>query len=90
MDSTPTFSDLSDQIRMTLDCADPTSPEYTAAVDNLKTIESMKPKKLHQKIDPNVVISAVGSLAGIAAILKFEKVGVIATKALGFIPKIRL
>lgn len=38
-----------------------------------------------EKIDPNVVIPAAGSLIGIALILFHEKLNVITSKALGFV-----
>ena len=40
-------------------------------------------------IDPNVLVSAAASLAGIIAILGFEKANVVTSKAVSFVPKIR-
>ena len=40
-------------------------------------------------IDPNMIVSAAASLAGIIAILGFEKANVVTTKAVSFVPKIR-
>ena len=84
------IDDLVDQTIRHLDANDPSSPEYTAAVNNLKTLESIKPKKLKDRLDPNVVVSAVSSLGGIAMVLKYEKVGVIASKAFSLVPKLRI
>lgn len=41
-------------------------------------------------IDPNVLVSAGASLLGIIAILGFEKANVVTSKAVSFVPKIRI
>ena len=42
------------------------------------------------KISPDTLLVVVGNLAGILLILKFEKLDVIATKAIGFVIKGRV
>lgn len=86
----PTVDSLIDNALVSLDLTDVTSPEYTAGVNNLKTLESLKPKKLRDRVDPNVVISAVSSLGGMAMVLKHEQVAVIASKAFQLVPKLRI
>lgn len=46
--------------------------------------------KWYQKLDPNSLLSAGVSLFSIFAILNFERFGVVASKALGFITKPRI
>lgn len=84
------LDELSRQIRLNLDSEDPMTPEYTAAVKNLETIEKLKKKSLFERIDPNQVIGAAASLGGIFAVLHYERMGVIASKAFSLIAKIRL
>lgn len=86
----PSIDDLSEQARKELDLLDVTSENYTTGINNLKTIESMKRPKLQDKVDPNVVISALSSIGGILAVLHFEKLGMVASKAFGLISKIRI
>ena len=64
--------------------------EFAKELDNVERLQKLMPKKLRARIDPNVVISSASSLVSVAAILKHEQLHVIATKAVGFIPKIRL
>lgn len=63
---------------------------YKKLADNLRTLYEIKATSKKTKIDPNTLITAGASLAGILLVLHYEKVDVIATKALGFIPKVRL
>lgn len=69
------------------------SSEATAVAANLETLTKIKhiPKK--NVYDPQVisaVIAASASLAGILAILKYEQLSVLATKALPFIVKTKI
>lgn len=85
----PTLLDLA--INETFDrmkLHDQESKEYAAIVDQLGKLlklkeETEKPKR----IDPNVALQVGGSIAGILLILHYERVNVVATKALGFVLK---
>lgn len=81
---------LEAQIRESLSLEDPASERYTASIRNLETLERIRKKSLLERIDPNQVIAASASLGGIFAILRYEKMGVIASKAFSLISKIRL
>lgn len=81
---------LSKQIRDSLNGEDPASERYTASIRNLETLERLRNKGFLECIDPNQIIGAVASIGGIFAILKFEKIGVISSKAFSLISKIRL
>jgi aspartate-semialdehyde dehydrogenase len=72
---------------------DDASEEKTKAVQSLKILMEARVVDMTTRrapvIDPNVIISAAASLAGIIAILGFEKANVITTKAVSFVPKMR-
>lgn len=72
---------------------DPASEEYTAAVKNLETLCRLRDANkapARPKIDPNVLISGGFSAASLWSIVNAERVGVIASKAVSFVPKVRL
>lgn len=66
--------------------------EYATIVDQLTKLHALKeePNKFHWKnIDPNTLVLAGANVFGILAIVEFERVGVITSKALGFIGKLK-
>ncbi len=64
--------------------------EDKKAIDNLKELADVKVQVEGQKhnINPNTIISALGSLVGIGLILNYEKLNVLTSKAITFVPKI--
>jgi len=69
---------------------DEETEEYSAAADQL--IKLMKLKKDVEPSwipSPDVALSAAANIAGILLILNHERIHVIATKALGFVGKLR-
>jgi hypothetical protein len=68
---------------------DPTSDEFAIVVDQLTKLNQLLPTK-EPWVKPEVLITAGANLAGILAILNFEKFNVITTKAIGFVVKSRL
>lgn len=69
---------------------DEESEEYSAAVDQL--VKLMKLKKEVEpswRPSPDVAITAAANIAGILLILNHERLHVIATKAIGFVGKLR-
>ena len=69
---------------------DPDSKEYSAMASNLERLFSAKSKEKDRKISPDTLAVIAGNLLGIGLILTYEKVNVIATKALGFVIKGRV
>ena len=69
--------------------ADP--DEDRKIIDNLKDLADIKVQVEGTKhtINPNTIIGAVGSLAGVILILNYERLGVVTSKALNFIPKFK-
>ena len=66
------------------------SPEFTTMVENLTQLHKMKMNEKASRPSADAVISVVGNLAGIVAILGFEQTHVITSKALGFVSKIKI
>lgn len=59
------------------------SPEYQKMVEQQLKLHSLKPKT----VDPNVLLTVFGNLAIGAAVLNFEKTGVVTSKIWSFISK---
>nr|DAN32763.1 MAG TPA: hypothetical protein [Caudoviricetes sp.] len=66
----------------------------TIAIENLKTIHQIneKPESVSHRLVPSgdSIVGAVCSIAGILAVLNYEQLHPLASKAVGFITKIRL
>lgn len=69
----------------------PESEEFAKMADQL---QKLYPLTDHDKVDSKVsletLVPVIGNLAGILAILNFERVGVVTSKALGFVLKSRV
>lgn len=87
-----TFEDLVESEKIAvleeMTCEHSDTDKYSKMVDNLDKLCDLK--KNSNNIDVNTVISVVGSLAGILLILKYEKLDIITSKALGFVPKLKM
>ena len=66
------------------------TPEYKEALDELDRLYKLKNLNKGFAISPDALIAVFGNLAGILLILNFERIGVVTTKALGFILKARV
>lgn len=71
-----------------MECEHTDTEKYSKMVDNLSTLCSLD--KNSNSIDVNTVITVAGSLVGIMLILKYEKLDIITSKALGFVPKLKM
>lgn len=67
----------------------PDSDEYNRVVDQLTSLSALLPNK-EFAVKPDVLVSALSYLAGIVVIVGYEHAHVITSKALGFVPKIRI
>lgn len=65
------------------------SPEYAACADQLVKLYAIKDPKSKTSVTPDVAVTAAVNLAGIAMILHHERASVVASKALGFVQKLR-
>lgn len=62
--------------------------KYTKMVENLDKLCDLE--KNPNRIDVNTLLTVAGSIGGILLILHYEKVDIIVSKALGFIPKMKI
>lgn len=67
----------------------PETEEFAKVVTQLSELHSMLPKK-EAFMKPEALIAVAGNLAGILAILSYERVNVVTSKALGFVMKSRV
>ena len=93
--SEPSLDEISTMIRTELiENGDPADDRFTAALSNLERIERLRREghapTLTERLDPNTVVSAGASIAGILAVINAERIMVISTKAFGLLSKIRL
>ena len=92
--SAPSIDSLiTDAVRAIDLIPDPASEEYTVAIKNLETLYRLRDGRKaapRPRVDPNVLISGCFSAASLWAIVNAERVGVVASKAVSFVPKIRL
>ena len=67
---------------------------HTHAVESLKTLMELrnadKAEKRKLPVSPEVVVAASAHILGIAMILGFEQRHVLTSKAIAFVPKIRI
>lgn len=70
------------------------SEQYTASAESLKILIELdlaeKAASRTNTIDINTVIPVAGSIAGILMVLSYEHAHVVTSKALTFIPKIKI
>lgn len=78
-----------DSLLTRLENTDASSEEFAHITDQLVKLNAMLPKK-EPFVKAETLIPVVGNLAGIFAILNFERAGVITSKALNFVVKSRV
>lgn len=79
---------LDSEIGHIFDCLkgiDPTTEEYVVAVQNLKTLYEARSKKRAAIVEWETVLAVAGNLIGILAILQFERLNVVSSRALSLI-----
>lgn len=65
----------------------PHDPEYAEQVKALETLYKLKDPNPPQSVSPDVILTVLGNLAGIAIIVGHERVHVVTSKALNFVMK---
>jgi hypothetical protein len=89
--SKPTSFDVEiERVLTVMSGSDPRSTEYVTGVKNILVLTEAKDKSLSRKINANTVLTAATNFGGILAILSYENIHVISTKALGFVAKLRV
>lgn len=67
----------------------PDSDEYRKIAENVKILQEAKAQD-RPFISGDTIVSGLATFGGIALILNFEKLGVVTSKALTLLPKIKL
>jgi hypothetical protein len=90
--TTPETSDLQDVIdRLILQLENGLShsDEYAKTTDQLIKLYTLKNATKRPTVSPDTLATIGANLAGILLILNFERAGVVASKALSFVGKLR-
>lgn len=65
------------------------SVEYAKGVGQIKELYKLKENNSKKSVSPDVLVNAGANLIGILAILQYERVHVITSKALSFVMKLK-
>lgn len=68
---------------------DPASEDYTTIARNVETLAKAKALGESKKLSKDAILGAATSLAGILAVLHYERLAVVSSKAFGLIMKIK-
>lgn len=79
------IDDLLDQ--MVEESYDP--DKYAKMVDQLVKLYKLKEHEAPKQISPDTLVLVAGNLIGIVLILGYERAGVITSKAIGFVTRLR-
>ena len=63
--------------------------EYKLALDQLVKLYKMKETETPRRVSPDTLILVAGNLVGVVLILGYERAGVVTSKALAFLTKLR-
>lgn len=85
----PTTDDIMLMVYTRLQAAEPGTQEFNDLLDNLNALNKIKSTKDENKVSADAIVAAVGSLLGILAVLNYEQIHVVTSKAFGLIPKAR-
>ena len=68
---------------------DPASEDYTTIARNVETLAKAKALGESKKLSPDAVLGAATSILGIVAVLQYERLAVVSSKAFGLIMKVK-
>lgn len=68
---------------------DPSSEEYTTIARNVETLAKAKALGDSKKLSPDAILGAATSILGIIAVLQYERLAVVSSKAFGLIMKVK-
>jgi len=86
-ENTETLDEVIDLVQRAMAQAEPGSKEFGKMVDQLSKLYALKPEK--PRVKPETWATIGANLLGIGAILYHERAHVVATKAIGFVSKLR-
>lgn len=71
---------------------DPTDPEYAIVADQIRQFHATKQEDTKvnssKKLSTDVLVNAIASIVGIAAIVEYERAAVVTSKAIAFVTKL--
>jgi hypothetical protein len=68
----------------------PYTEDYDKITDQIVKLKKLQNETTHSwKPSPDALVGAAGSVLGIVLILQFEKIGVITSKAVGFVRQLK-
>lgn len=79
-----------DKILFEMDAVDPASDKYAKLTEQLEKLYKIQISTKPERVSKDALVGVGGSLAGIIAIILFEKNNILTSKALGFVSKIRI
>lgn len=68
---------------------DPASEDYTTIARNVETLAKAKALGESKKLSKDAILGAAASFAGILAVLHYERLAVVSSKAFGLIMKVK-
>jgi hypothetical protein len=68
---------------------DASTKEYAAMADQLLKLNKLKEENLPRRVSADTLATVIANLVGIAMILNHERAGVVASKAVSFVMKLR-
>jgi hypothetical protein len=83
------LQDVIDVLQARLIELDPNNEEYKKLVDKLSMLYAAKKGNAPARVSPDAIVAAAASIIGVLLIINHERVGIVTSKALGFIPKVR-
>jgi hypothetical protein len=85
------LQELIDHAQAQLDSYEPDAPEYDKILDQIERLYKLQSReKETSRVSPDVIVTVIANLAGIALILNHERLHVVTSKALGFVVKSKL
>lgn len=78
-----------DDALLVLNDLDPTDPDYAKTMKHVKKLSDIIANERRELLSPNTVILVLANIGGIAMIVKYERLEVVTSKALGFVRSLR-
>lgn len=73
-----------------LEAQDAGTEMYANILDKIERLEALRPKKKGLAVSGDALLAAGTNILGIALILNYERIGVVASKAVGFVAKAKM
>lgn len=84
-----TLDDMIDSVLLQMDSKTADANEFVIMCDQLEKLYKMKASERGNRVSADTVVTVAANLVGILTILKFERLDIITSKALNFLPKIK-